>query len=219
MAATGDTDAGTAGKPEGPAAAERRPGVGSAILSHSYVVPGDSLEFGASLGNAHCWLTTHGHAAIQDFFSTDIGQTVANTIAVRYGGIGHHLLRASATVTTPPAAGAAVPLHPVSPGTIELHPAYQRHSFTLPGDLEARETVFVPLTTGDDPPVAYLQVELTNGGAEARTLRVCADGHLCGTLDRDLIARYDADLHALIVTNRSQPTAVRVFGCTAPLTG
>src|SRR5664279_3846789 len=71
-----------------------------ARVLRSYVVPGNALEFGASLGNAHCWLTTHGNGSIQDFFSTDIGQTIANTIAIRYGGIGYHLLDAGADATT-----------------------------------------------------------------------------------------------------------------------
>jgi hypothetical protein len=135
-----------------------------ARMLRSYVVPGNALEFGASLGNAHCWLTTHGNGSIQDFFSTDIGQTIANTIAVRYGGIGHHLLDAGADATTLTADTTTVQLRPVSPGSIQLHPAYQRHSFVLPVDVQVHETVFVPLSTGDDPAVAYYQVELANTG-------------------------------------------------------
>lgn len=41
-----------------------------ANASH-YIVPGDALAYGASLGNAHCWLTTRGNGSIQDIFSTD----------------------------------------------------------------------------------------------------------------------------------------------------
>ena len=32
-----------------------------------YIVPGDALAYGASLGNAHCWLTTRGNGSIQDW--------------------------------------------------------------------------------------------------------------------------------------------------------
>jgi hypothetical protein len=202
----------------GSSAAGQRHGVESGVLSHSYVVPGDALEFGASLGNAHCWLTTHGHGAIQDIFSIDIGRTIAGTMALRYGGIGRHLLR-TGDAPTLKASDTTVPLRPVSQGTIELHPAYQRHDFSLPGEIQVQETVFVPLSTGDDPAAAYIQVELTNHSAEARAVRLQAHGHLVGALGRDLTARYDEDARALIVTNRGVPTAARVFGCTAPLSG
>ncbi|HEY8284261.1 MAG TPA: amylo-alpha-1,6-glucosidase, partial [Chloroflexota bacterium] len=190
----------------------------SAALPHSYVVPGDSLEFGASLGNAHCWLTTHGNGAIQDVFSTDIGHTIANTISVRYGGAGHHLLRASPAAAALDVAATTVQLAPVSPGTIELHPAYQRHAFWLLGQVKVQETVFVPFHTGDDPAVAYYQVELQNGSADVRSLRVRAFAHLVGTLGADLAGRYEEDGQALVVANRSRPEAVRVFGCTDKVT-
>jgi len=189
----------------------------SPALAHSYLVPGDALEFGASLGNAHCWLTTHGNGAIQDVFSTEIGTMIANTIAVRYGGSGHHLLRASAHAVTTGRNAADVQFRPVAPGTIELHPAYQRRRFALPGDLHVQETVFVPLAGGDDPAVAYYQVRMTNQGPDARTVRVYSYGRLCGALGQDVAAHYDPELRALVVANRGRPDCVRVFGCTAPL--
>jgi len=189
----------------------------SAARAHSYVVPGDALEFGASLGNAHCWLTTHGNGSIQDIFSTDIGATIANTIAVRYGGTGHHLLRASGHTTATNSGADDVQLWPVTPGTIELHPAYQQRIFALREDIHVQETVFVPYATGDDPAVAYYHVAVTNRGAETRAVRVFAFGRLCGTLGQDVAARYEPDLRALVVANRGQPERVRVFGCTAPV--
>jgi hypothetical protein len=163
-------------------ASEVRRVAAAATLPHSYVVRGDALEFGASLGNAHCWLTTHGNGSIQDVFSTDLGQAIAHTIAVHYGGSGHHLLRASAQAVTTSPEAADVQLRPGAPGTIELHPAYQRHSFALPENLQVQETVFVPHATGDDPAVAYYQVEVTNASAAAQTVRVYAFGRLGGAL-------------------------------------
>ncbi len=201
------------GTPTSDVRREARP----AALAHSYLVPGDALEFGASLGNAHCWLTTHGNGAIQDVFSTDIGTTIANTIAVRYGGSGHHLLRASAHAVTTGRAAADVQLRPVAPGTIELHPAYQRRRFALPEDLQVQETVFVPLASGDDPAVAYYQVQVSNQEPDARTVRVYAYGRLCGALGHDVAARYEPELRALVAANHGQPERVRVFGCTVPI--
>jgi len=184
---------------------------------HSYRVPGDALVFGASLGNAHGWLTMHGGGSIQEVFSRDIAATIANTIAVRYSS-GHHALRVGEHDgnTT---AGGDVQLRPLpvnggpDAGEIELHPAYQRSHFSLPGGLRVEETVFLPLVTGDDPCVAYYHVAVANADAVPRALRVRAFGRLRGGLDADLAARYDPDLRALIVANRGRPDAVRVFGC------
>ncbi|HVC79279.1 MAG TPA: amylo-alpha-1,6-glucosidase [Chloroflexota bacterium] len=217
MANTG-TDVPASEHAEKPASGEVRREAISGSIPHSYGVPGDALEFGASLGNAHCWLTTHGNGAIQDVFSTDIGQTIANTISVRYGGTGHQLLRASPEVATLDVAATTVQLAPVSPGTTELHPAYQRRVFWLLGQVKVQETVFLPLRTGDDPAAVYYQVELRNESAEPRSLRVYAFAHLVGTLGTDLVGRYEQDGQALVVANRSRPAAVRVFGCTENVT-
>ncbi len=115
-----------------------------ANASH-YLAYGDALAYGASLGNAHCWLTTRGNGSIQDIFSTDLGTAISGAIAVRYGGTDYGLLRASAHGVTGGDRPADVQLRPLpaygspDPGTIELHPAYQRRSFALPGDLHVRE--------------------------------------------------------------------------------
>lgn len=207
-----------AGHAEGQAATEITRLATPTTTQHSYMVAGDALEFGASLGNAHCWLTTHGDGAIQEVFSTDIGQSFANTIAVRYGGIDHHLLQPSPDATSLDATLSSVQFRPISPGTIELHPAYQRHTFELPGEIRVQETVFLPFTTSDDPPVAYYQVDLINTSPVACTLRVHAFAHLRGTLGGDLTARFVPELDALVVSNWSRPEAVRVFGCTVPVT-
>ncbi|HVA89723.1 MAG TPA: amylo-alpha-1,6-glucosidase [Chloroflexota bacterium] len=209
-----DTEAPTTEQAGGQVIGEVRREAAGASTPHSYVVPGDALEFGASLGNAHCWLTTHGNGSIQDIFSTDIGQTIANTISIRYGSTGHHVLRASPDAASLDVAATTVQLSPVSPGNIELHPAYQRHTFWLPGQVKVQETVFVPFRTGDDPAVAYYQVELSNQSGAPRALCVRAFAHLVGTLGPDLAARFERDGKALVVANRGRPSAARVFGCT-----
>ncbi len=187
----------------------------SADLPH-YLVGGDDLEYGASFGNAHCWLTTRGDGSIQELFSPDLGEPVAGALTIRYGDTDHGLLAASIH-SSPGDAAAGVQLRPVAPGTIELHPAYQRRSIPLPDGLEARETVFVGLVSGDDPAVAYYQVEMTNRGTAARAVRVYAFGRLCGAMGQHIVARFDEDLGALIGVPRDQPQAVRVFGCTSPV--
>ena len=184
---------------------------------HSYRVPGDGLAFGASLGNAHGWLTMHGNGSIQQLFSRDIAAMVANTVVVRYAPAGPDDGRDGGVTAGRLDDGAL--LRPVEPGTMDLHPAYQRHTFTLPPDLHVDETVFLPLATGDDPCVAYYQVSVVNAGATPRALRVFAFGRLCGALGADMVARHDGALDALVAHNQGRPDAVRVFGCVgaAPL--
>src|SRR5579862_1938293 len=91
-----------------------------------YRLPGDALEYGASLGNAHCWVTTRGAGAIQEVFSTDIGQPIVGAINVRYGGVGHHLLQTQVDDVSSDTENNEVQLRPIDVGEIELHPAYQR---------------------------------------------------------------------------------------------
>ncbi len=204
-----------------------------------YTVPDDGLEMGASLGNNAVWVTTKGTGAIDRVFAVELGQSLFNAIFVRYAGPGYRLhsdVEAdSATGSTPDtsmggvpagaptgASGNSVPrpsfvgLRPDTPGTFELHPAYQRHHFTIAGYIEVKETVFVPLTcdclVAGDPPAVYQTVELTNTGTFAQNIRVFGYARLRGTLPDDVQARYDADLHALVASNRSRPEAARVFG-------
>ena len=200
-----------------------------------YTVPDDGLEMGASLGNNAVWVTTKGTGAIDRVFAVELGQCLFNAIFIRYAGPGYRLhsdVEAdSATDSTPDTSMGGVPasasasaeprpsfvgLRPDTPGVFEIHPAYQRHLFTIAGYIEVKETVFVPLTcdclVAGDPPAVYQTVELTNTGTFAQNIRVFGYARLRGTLPDDVQARYDADLHALVASNRSRPEAARVFG-------
>jgi len=198
----------------------------------SYHMPDDALEMGASLGNKHCWVNTRGNGSIQSIFSTDIGMAIANSVSLRYSGPGHRLLPGLGQSSAGP--DADVQLSALPGGQFEIHPAYQKHTFTLPGLLTIEETVFLPLTGDDDPAAAYLLVRVTNdapaeaiGGAEGhasgvaatgpRRLRLHAFARLRGTLPADVQATYDPRLGAFIARNASQPNAVRLFGVTAPV--
>src|SRR5262249_28414818 len=107
----------------------------------SYVVPDTGLEMGASLGNAKCWVNTKGSGTIEHLFSTDLGQIVMGPMTIGYSSIGSQFARgweephnatASVLCELPSAErpDTFIQLQPESPGTFEIHPAFQRHRFT-----------------------------------------------------------------------------------------
>ena len=182
---------------------------------HSYIVSDTELAMGASLGNGAIWVTTKGTGAIERVFSARVGESLFGAVSVRYGLM-------SRPLDVPPAAGAAdgatiaVPLRADGGGSVELHPAYQRRSFTLAGTIEVSETTFVPLcdvaTPAGDPPVVYVRVELRNVGPASHFLRASAFARLRGSLAADVRATFDAGCGALVAVNASRPNATRCFG-------
>src|SRR5215469_8082642 len=114
----------------------------------SYIIPDTDLEMGASLVNSSCWVTTKGTGDIESIFSTFLGQKVLGAICVRYSGVGRRLQRPFQEGGVKPEHDGArkqdgqIQLYSQDPGTFEIHPAFQRHSYELPGDIHVEETVF-----------------------------------------------------------------------------
>jgi glycogen debranching enzyme len=184
-----------------------------------YTVPGGALEVGASLGNSAIWINTKGTGAVERIFSVDVGQSLINAISIRYAAPGHRPFEEPANPRQGHDISSYVSLRPAAPGTFEIHPAYQRHRYSIAGFVGAAETTFVPMTGEVDPPVVYQVVELRNDGALAQDLRIFGFARLRGTLAGDVQARYDPDLRALVAQNASRPEAVRVFGVTETPSG
>jgi hypothetical protein len=199
-----------------------------------YTIPDDALEFGASFGNSALWVTTKGTGAIDRVFSIDAGQTLINNISIRYASPGHRVQTDEHGVchisSVDPHGASYVSLRQDTPGTFEIHPAYQRHSYVLTDAIGVTETVFLPLASGGsddaaahaavgDPPILYQTVELRNDSPVPRDLRVFGYARLRGTLPDDMVARYDADLRALVAHNKSRPACMRVFGLTEQPSG
>src|SRR2546430_1422109 len=165
---------------------------GGSVVTHqpqphalpSYTLPDDALAMGASLGNSALWVNTKGTGAVERIFSVDLGQSLANAITIRYAGSDSHPVAGTGGGSAPagPIARLYAGLHPAEPGTFEIHPAYQRHHFTLAGTVQVSETTFVPLTGDDDLPVLYQVVALHNGGSGAQRLRIDGCVRLRGTL-------------------------------------
>jgi glycogen debranching enzyme len=194
-----------------------------------YRLAGDGLGMGASFGNGRCWLTTKGRSAIEGLYSTDLGRGVVGTALVRFSGVGHSpVLAGEHKADGAPDGGrdAYVQLLPEGRGEITLHPAYQRHTYHLVGEVRVRQTIFVPRTprsaaaqpNTSDPAVAYQIVELANLGDAELALRVYGFAQLRGDTDPDLVTRYDAARGVIVAHNAGHPDWVRVFGATMPPT-
>jgi hypothetical protein len=141
-----------------------------------YTVAGDGLEMGASFGNSTIWVDTKGTGAVERVFANAIGQSLCNTISVRFAAPGHRPAESTIRPHHEPNAPSYVSLRPAVPGYCDIHPAYQRHRFHLAGTLDVAQTTFVPLTgdaTGQgDQPVLYQVVELHNRGPLTSTIRI-----------------------------------------------
>ncbi|HEX6780202.1 MAG TPA: hypothetical protein VF099_18470 [Ktedonobacterales bacterium] len=195
----------------------------------SYVVPDTDLEMGASLGNSSCWVTTKGTGDIETVFSTFLGQKVLGAICVRYSGTGRRLQRPFQEGGMGPEHDGAlrydgqIQLYSQEPGRFEIHPAFQRHEYTLPGDIQVDETVFVPSVIAPmkaheylemESPAIYQVIRLRNRSANPVRMRVYGYAQMQGATSADLSASYDPSLGqgALIARNQSHPDWVRIFG-------
>jgi hypothetical protein len=109
------------------------------------------------------------------------------------------------------------------PGEFELHPAYQRHQYDLPGRLHVEETVFVPHVAVPslvqehlllEAPIVYQVIWLHNHADIHRRLRIYGYARLHGATPPDISATYDPNLAqgTLVAMNQSKPEWVRLFG-------
>ncbi len=177
------------------------------------------LGMGASLGNGAIWINTKSTGAVERVFSNALAQSLIGTIAVRYGG--HGLPAGKLADRAGSSRSPYIALRPdATRRNFEIHPAYQRVSFTLGGVVDISETTFVPLdaTASDDndTPVAYIVVHLRNTDDVEHFIRVVGCARLRGSMRPDVQARFDLARHALVAWNVSQPQAVRVFGLSEP---
>jgi glycogen debranching enzyme len=199
----------------------------------SYVVPDTALEMGASFGNSSCWVTTKGTGDIETLFSTYTGEKVTGSICVRYSGIGRPLSRlyrspANGGQQTPSPDGhtqmeGQIQLYSQAPGVFEIHPAYQRHQYELPGNIAVEETIFVPCVAPPtqahqypelESPIVFQALQLRNDGSLPAELRIYGHIQFQGSTAADLSGTYDPTLGqgALIAHSQSHPDWVRIFG-------
>ncbi len=175
--------------------------VGPSYRGGIYEVPDNELAIGSTLAGPKAVCIIKATGALQTVYSIDIGQAVFGTVLLRHydGDTGMHLSQEQ-------------------PGKFIIHPEYQEHLFWMPRKISTHETVFVlsgkPNADGTvDPPAVYLCLELINEGTETANIVTELYADLRGGTGHDILAEYDADLHALIAWNKANPDWVRIVGC------
>ena len=182
----------------------------------TYTISDWKLPHGSSLGNSSCWLTNKSTGAIEAIFGLNAGRDVFGSCMIRYCGVG---LRSAGPEMDLEGRGERlrerdqnyVELNATGPGLFEIHPAYQKHRFTLPGHLEVEETVFLPtLNLEKGIPLACVGVRLHNNSDEPRRVRAYSFAELSDGTEPNLSAHYDRNLGALVATDGERPGWVRV---------
>ena len=176
------------------------------------------MAAGASLGNDALFVSVKSTGAVERVFSTRAGRCLVGSIRIQYAAAGGPLVR-HLHPRPDTASQGYVPLRQEAPGEFEIAPAYQRHRFVLPGPLHVGETVFVPLSSLDDdrgdPPLVYQMVAIENRSPHRASLRITAFARMRGDTPPDILVRHDSQIDALVATNASDSSELRVFGCTA----
>ena len=186
----------------------------------SYQVPDDHVAAGASLGNSALWVPIKSSGSVERIFSTRTGTNATGSITIQYAGVGGPLVRHADHSTRTTTEAGHVPLRKEAAGEFQLDPASQQHRFILPGAIHVAETIFVPIgpidSEGGDPPLVYQSIRLENRSRHPASLRVTAFARMCGSTVPDIEVRFDDAIGALVATNASDPSVVRIFGTTAP---
>lgn len=138
----------------------------------AYSVPDTRLGMGASVGNSSVWVNTKGTGAIERIFCIPLGESLVGAVSIRYAATASPLQAAWDPSAHDLASAAYVPLRRETPGSYELHPAYQHHTFCVGGYIHITETTFVPLAPSaappDEHPIAFQIIALRRNGLQRR---------------------------------------------------
>jgi hypothetical protein len=174
-----------------------RPKRAGSRMYASYELRDTDLGMGGSFGNSALWIDTKNTGAIGRVYCIDNGHDAIGSILLRYA-IGDIGLGPDGTTRN-----------------FEIHPAYQRCTFSLGGVVSVSETTFLPLASPDlveDPPYLYQVVDLTNLSDEPQNVRVTAFARMKGSLPNDVIVEYNKSAHAFVAHNEGTPRTARFFG-------
>lgn len=193
----------------------------------SFTTTESNLGMGASLGNSALWILTKGTGQIERVFLNDAAQSLIGTIGVQYGSRSKPLGSLGFSDAGEPSderdsASYTQLFADVGKRVFELHPAYQRVSYTLKSVIDIVETTFLPLGSAkpghEDPPLAYIIVDVINRDAIVHHTRVIGSAMLSGSTPADVQTRFETGAQALVSVNKSRPQWVRIFGLSEPPT-
>ena len=172
---------------------------GSGERISSYEIADQQMAAGSTLGAPKATLLIKATGAIEKFYSVDVGKVLIGTVVL------HHFDDRNGIALA------------AFPGKFIVHPEHQEHEFQLSNGLTIREDLFAlsskPYGRHVDPPAAYYTVTLTNDSDEEEVVSTYAAAQLRGETSHDVATAYSKAHRALLAWNTSNPSVVRIFGC------
>lgn len=172
---------------------------GSGERMSTYEIADHEMPAGSTLGSPKATLVIKATGAIEKFYSSDAGKTLIGSVVL------HHFDDRSGIQLA------------AFPGEFIIHPEHQEHIFRLSNNVSVREDIFLLSANPDgrriDPPAAYYAVTLTNDTEAEAVISTYAAAQLRGNTSHDVLTAYSNAHRALVAWNVSDPTAVRLFGC------
>lgn len=172
---------------------------GSGERIAAYEVDDTQLGVGSTLGGPKGAIVIKASGAIEKFYSSDLGLTLLAGVSVQFWD--------------GPTGAARTKVD----GKFRIHPDSQEHSYRIDDGVTVVERHFLlsgePRGNSVDPLTAYVMVEIRNDSAETRTFDSLIGTLLRGNTARDVRARYDRTLHAVVAWNASAPQQGRALGC------
>jgi Bacterial alpha-L-rhamnosidase 6 hairpin glycosidase domain len=163
-----------------------------------YEVDDTELAVGSTLGGPKGVVIIKASGAIEKFYSSDLGFTLLAGVAIAFWD--------------GPTGAARIKID----GQFRIHPDLQEYVYRIDDDVTVHERIFVlnrfPLGPRVDPLTAYLMVEIRNDSHSMRWFESLTGALLRGDTSRDVCARYDRALHAVMAWNAGAPANGRAIG-------
>jgi hypothetical protein len=164
-----------------------------------YEVNDTELAVGSTLGGPKGAIVVKASGAIDKFYSSDLGVTLMAGIGIQFWDA--------------PSGAVRVKID----GKFRIHTDSQEYIYRIDDGVTVRERIFVlnrmPRGTQVDPLTAYLMVEIVNDSDSEHEIDSLTGALLRGNTARDVRAKYDRVLRAVVAWNASAPEQGRAFGC------
>jgi len=171
---------------------------GSGERIAAYEVQDTQLAVGSTLGGPKGAVIIKASGAIEKLYSCDLGVTLLAGVTIQFWDGPTGATRAKID------------------GSVRFHPEHQEYTYRIDDAVTVCERVFVfnsgPRGDRVDPLIAYLAIEFQNNSRESREFDSLVGAMLRGNTERDVRARYDRALHAVVVWNASAPGQGRALG-------
>jgi hypothetical protein len=171
---------------------------GSGERIAAYEIDDTQLAVGSTLGGPKGAILVKASGAVEKFYSSDLGVTLMAGIAIRFWDGPTGAARAK------------------NAGRFKIHPYFQEYTYEIDEGVRVVETLVllngIPHDGAVDPLTAYLMVEIRNESAQRREFDSLVGALLRGNTARDVRARYDSELRAVIAWNQGAPHQGRAIG-------